>query len=437
MAAEGRDDAGYRRAPGCDRVKPVQHNDDRRARVRAVLDKRGLSQTVSAGDASESWVQERFVARARALFYARMMFLTLGLLILAVPVWRTYFGFGAAAFAMYFVMLMYSVSNYLVLANTRAGRIVTYLTLCMDLVVMVIVIAKPLDLGGLQNPLLATQLLFTTLFALLYPKPLAIVPPLLALPVTIRIDQLLNRSPTAIEMLTLLWYLALNFIIIYVLVYLNEREVSAHREVVELQGDLKELAVVEERNRLAREIHDGLGANLSSLIIQAEYLSNIAGNEAAVQSEITELKASAEEAIEELRRSLQMMREDFDLATGVEEYVKTFRDRSKLEVAFEASGHSGRIQPESALAIFRVLQEALSNSLKHSQARRVEVKLNFGLNRAQLSVKDDGVGFDVKASKAGHYGLSNMTERANKVGGEMIVDSTPGHGAHLSFSVPT
>ena len=65
-------------------------------------------------------------------------------------------------------------------------------------------------------------------------------------------------------MLTLLWYLALNFIIIYVLVYLNEREAAAHREVIELQGDLKELAVVEERNRLAREIHDGLGASLSA-----------------------------------------------------------------------------------------------------------------------------------------------------------------------------
>ena len=415
----------------------MEQTDDRRARVKAVLDKRGLSQTVSPGDAADSWVQDRFVARARALFYARMMFLTLGLLILAVPVWRTYFKFTEPAFAMYFVMLMYSVTNYLVLAHRRAGRVVTYVTLCMDLVVMVIVVVKPQNAGGLQNPLLATQLLFTTLFALLYPKPLAILPPLLALPITTRIDQLLDRSPTAIEVLTLLWYLALNFIIIYVLVYLNEAEVSAHREVVDLQGDLKELAVVEERNRLSREIHDGLGASLSSLIIQAEYLSQIAGDSATVQSEITELKASAEEAIDELRRSLQMMREDFDLASGVEDYVKTFRERSKLEVRFETSGNwSGRIQPESALAIFRVLQETLSNTLKHAQPRSVEVRLHFSLERAHLSVKDDGVGFDPSAPKAGHYGLSNMRERANKVGAEVVIDSSPGKGSHISFSVP-
>lgn len=402
-----------------------------------MLDKRGLTQKISPGEASEAWVQDRFLARARALFYARMMFLTLGLLILGVPVWRSYFAFTELAFAMYLFMLMYSVANYMVLANAKAGRIVTYITLCMDLIVMVVVVVKPQVAGGLQNPLLATQLLFTTLFAILYPKPLAILPPLLALPITTRIDQLLDRSPTAIEVLTLLWYLALNFIIIYVLVYLNEREVSAHREVVELQGDLKELAVIEERNRLAREIHDGLGASLSSLIIQAEYLGQIAGDNVPLQTEITELRASAEESIDELRRSLQMMREDFDLASGVEDYVKTFRERSKLDVKFETSGTgSGRLQPEGALAIFRVLQETLSNALKHAQAQRVEVKLHFSLDQVHLSVKDDGLGFDPNAPKIGHYGLGNMRERAHKVGAEVIIDSTPGKGARITFSVP-
>ncbi len=85
----------------------------------------------------------------------------------------------------------------------------TYVTLCLDLVIMVVLVVKPQLGGGLQSPLLATQLLFTTLFALLYPKPLAILPPLLALPVTTRLDLLLDRSNvTAIEVLTLLLVLA-------------------------------------------------------------------------------------------------------------------------------------------------------------------------------------------------------------------------------------
>lgn len=410
---------------------------DRRARVQAVLDKRRLTHDLSADDASSSWVRERFVARARALFYARLMFLTLGLAILMVPVWRNYFGIGSPlALGGYVFMLLYSVANYLVLDHPRAGRVVTYVTLCLDLTITVVLIAKPQWQGGLQSPLLATQLLFTTLFALLYPKPLSILPPMLALLITVRLDQLLDRAPTAIEILTLFWYLALNFIILYVLVYLNEREVSAHREVVELQGDLKELAVVEERSRLAREIHDGLGASLSSLIIQSEYLLGLAREQPELKQEIQELKGSAEEAIEELRRSLRMMREDFDLASGLEEYVKTFRERTQLEVGFSSSGVITRLNPEAQLALFRVLQECLSNAAKHAKATVLEVRLAALGDRVALSVKDDGVGFEPASPKRGHYGLINMRERALKVGGEVIIDAAPGKGTHVTFSIP-
>ena len=119
---------------------------------------------------------------------------------------KGYFGLsGPFAFVGYFTMLLYSVANLLVIDHPKAGRWVTYTTLCFDLIITVVLIAKPQVGGGLQSPLLATQLLFTTLFALLYPKPLAILPPLLALPITARLDQLLDRSPTAIEVLTLLW----------------------------------------------------------------------------------------------------------------------------------------------------------------------------------------------------------------------------------------
>jgi two-component system, NarL family, sensor histidine kinase DegS len=365
-----------------------------------------------------------------------MVFLTLGLLILAVPVWRSYFGFSPLAFGMYFFMLLYSVANYLALDHPRFGSIITYVTLLIDLVVMVIVVAKPITGGGLANPLLASQLLFTTLFALLFPKPLAILPPLLALPIVTRIDQLLNRTPTAIEILTLLWYLALNIIIIYVLVYLNQRETSAHHEVLELQQDLKDLAVVEERNRLAREIHDGLGANLSSLIIQSEYLASLAKNEVMLK-EINEIKACAEESIEELRRSLRMMRADFDLGQGVEDYVKTFAERTQLPVRFVKHGEwLGKMAPESALAIFRVLQELLTNALKHAKATQVEVRLSFLPERVLLSVKDNGLGFDSRAPRPGHYGLINLQERANKVGATVDVEAKPGAGVHVTFSVP-
>jgi two-component system, NarL family, sensor histidine kinase DegS len=381
-------------------------------------------------------MDERFVARAMALFYARMMFLTLGLLILGVPVWHAYFGFTPLAFGAYFFMLLYSVANYLVLDSKTIGRSMTYVTLCFDLVVMVVVVVKPQVGGGLQNPLLATQLLFTTLFAILFPRPLAILPPLLALPITARLDQLLDRTPSAVEVLTLIWFLGLNFIIIYVLVYLNEREVTSHREVVGLQSDLKDLAIVEERNRLAREIHDGLGANLSSLIIQAEYVSQLVKDE-AVSREVADLKSTAEEAIEELRRSLHMMREDFDLSAGIEDYVKTFGLRVQLPVHFEKSGTAlAKPSPEGSLALFRVLQECLSNAAKHAQAKNLHINMYFGTDWVTLKVRDDGKGFDTTLPKMGHYGLINMRERATKVGGSVTLESSLGQGCTIEFAVP-
>jgi signal transduction histidine kinase len=416
--------------------KPDSH---RRARVRAVLERRKLTDSVSAEQATASWEQDRFVARARALFYARLMFLTLGLAILAVPRWSFYFGLqGTLAFAGYFTMLLYSVANFMVIDHPKAGRWVTYVTLCLDLAIMVVLLVKPQLGGGTQSPLLATQLVFTTLFAILYPKPLAVLPPLLALLVTIRLDLLLDRNNfTAIEVLTVLWYCALNFIIIYVLVYLNEREAAAHREVVELQGDLKELAVVEERNRIAREIHDGLGASLSSMIIQAEYILGMAKEDSSLRSEITELKATAEESIEELRRNLQMMREDFELTQGLEDYVKTFSQRTQVDIRFERSGLPRKLTPDAQLALFRILQECLSNTVKHAEARTVQVKLDYDLDRVHLFVRDDGKGFDPKSKPRGHYGLLNMRERAMKLGGELIVDSAPGTGTRVSFSLPS
>jgi signal transduction histidine kinase len=156
-----------------------------------------------------------------------------------------------------------------------------------------------------------------------------------------------------------------------------------------------------------------------------------------VLAELQELKTTAEDSIEELRRSLRMMREDFDLATGIEDYVRTFAERTQLPVRFERSGAvSDHVAPESSLALFRVLQECLSNAVKHAHAKQVDVKLHFSELTVLLSVKDDGQGFELGKPKLGHYGLINMRERANKVGGAVTIESAPGAGATVSFSVP-
>jgi signal transduction histidine kinase len=388
-----------------------------------------------AVEPDKSWAMEKFITRARTLFYSRLAFLTIGLGLLALPVWSEAFGIrGPFGFVVYFGMLGYSVANFLVLEHAVVGRVATFVTLCLDLAVVVYLIEVS---GGLHSPLFATQLMFTTIFVILFPKPLAILPPLLTLPVVAKIDQIVGTAPLGtIEVLILIWYSALNFIVVYVIVYLNEREDAAHRDVVSLERDLQGLAVIEERSRLSREIHDGLGASLSSLIIQAEYLEGMARDE-ALKREIQELKSCAEESIDELRRSLRMMRADFELVPTIEDYCRTFGERSKLTVRFEKNGVPPPLSNDAQLTIFRVLQEALSNARKHGRPKELAVHFTAVPGLVSIAIEDDGVGFDLGASRRGHYGLSTMRERAAKIGAEVDIQSSPGHGTRVTLRIPT
>ena len=411
--------------------------DRRGVAVSRILHEQGLDE-IPAYDPKQ-YEDERFVTRARTLFYARLAFLGIGLGVLAIPRWSSAFGVRTLwAFAVYFVMVGYSIGAFLCLDRPKLARPITFLTLCLDLVVMVYMITAS---GGLHSPLLATQLMFTTLFVILFPKPLAILPPLLTLPIVAKIDQMVfQQDPAVLDLFVLIWYSAINFIVVYVMVYLNERDQTRHQEVVTLQQGLKDLAVVEERNRIAREIHDGLGASLSSLIIEAEYLQTLArkavreGKDGeALIGEIVELKGVAEESIDELRRNISMMRDDFDLLPALEDYCHTFAGRARLEVRFQHRGRPPELPPSAQLTIFRVLQECLTNVARHAGTDAVEIDLTWARPALTLVVEDHGKGFETGGTLKGHYGLTNMAERAKKAGGHLDVASTPGEGTRVTL----
>lgn len=380
-------------------------------------------------------LKERFLTRARAVFYARLAFLTLGLGILSIPAWRSAFGADTPfAFPIYACAIAYAVGAQLMAHHPRHGRWVMFLTLNLDLVVLLSVIATT---GGLMSPVMAAQLIFTLFFALLFPNPIAIVPPLFMLPVVVRISQLDEmRPPFTVELLFLLWYAALNGVVVYVTVYLTGREEQQNREILELEGELKKLAVVEERNRLARDIHDGLGASLSGLIIQSEYLLTLARGNEAIKSEVSELKVSAEEAIDEVRRALSMMRDEFELIPQLENACTTFTTRHRIPVDLNIDGDPPPLSDEQKLTLFRIMQECLTNTAKHAEAKEVVVQVRFSANEMTLELHDDGKGFDPEKRPKGHYGLINMRERARKVGGTVQIRSQLGEGTHTTLSIP-
>ena len=379
-------------------------------------------------------LKERFNTRAQAVFYARIVFLVLGIGILAIPSWRAQLNItGLWAPAVLFVVLVYALGAQFFARHPVHGRWVMFLTLILDLIVLLYMINET---GGLLSPVMAAQVLFTLFFSLLFPNPIATIPPLLMLPIVVRLGQMAEPRPSLdIELLFLLWYAALNGVAVYVIVYLTGREEKQNREILELEGELKKLAVVEERNRLARDIHDGLGASLSGLIIQSEYLLTLARGDEHLKSEIVELKGAAEEAIDEVRRALSMMRDEFELVPQLENTCSTFTTRHRVPVKLQINGSPPHLSDVQQLTIFRIMQECLTNISKHAKANEVSVDVHFSRDRMRMDIQDDGQGFDPNRTPKHHYGLINMRERARKANGEVSIDSSPGAGTRISLSI--
>ncbi|MCG3175024.1 MAG: hypothetical protein GMKNLPBB_03358 [Myxococcota bacterium] len=358
------------------------------------------------------------MARGRALFFSRIAFILLGVLILLNEDLQAKFGAGSpAGWVWLLFMATYAAINIAVLDRAWLGKAVTVVTLGVDLATVIYMIGVS---GGLYSPVLPTQIISTIFFALLFPRPIAILPPLLALPLA-ALQIVYSRTVGYADSFLLLYYSALNLIVVYVIVYLNQREEASHAELLRLQRNQRDLAVAEERNRLAREIHDGVGAALTGLIIQAEYLKSLS-QDPELTAELKELRENAELTADELRRSISMMRDDFQLVPALEDYCLNLGQKYGLKVEFEVHGLPPPMRSEVQLNLFRILQEALTNVARHAEATEARVLAVFFVNGGELTVVDDGKGINLDKLPPGHYGLTNMRERARAAGGKLIIE---------------
>lgn len=381
-------------------------------------------------------LRERFLTRATAVFFARLAFLALGLGLLVLPSWQRAFAIaGAVPWLVLLVSATSAAGCQSLAAHPQHGRRVMFVSLLVDLSVLLLIVARS---GGIQSPAMPAQLLFTIFFALLFPNPVAILPPLLVLPAAIVLGQFgigVTRPAFSADVMNLAWLAAMNGVAVYVMVYLTSREEKQNREILELEQSLGKMALVEERNRLARDIHDGLGASLSGVIIQAEYLVNLTKKDPDLQAEVKELKVGAEEAIDEVRRAVSMWRDDFLLVPQLENMCSTYTSRHKLPIELLVEGTPFDCAEEQELTVFRILQECLTNIAKHAAPTRVKVAVRFAPERISMEIVDDGKGFDVTKTPKNHYGLINMRERARKANGEVSIESEPGRGTTVKLSV--
>ncbi|MFN8441718.1 MAG: GAF domain-containing protein [Caldilineaceae bacterium] len=209
-----------------------------------------------------------------------------------------------------------------------------------------------------------------------------------------------------------------------------------------LRHQVEQMAVIEERNRLARELHDSVTQSLYSLTLLAEGWRRMAqqGNFAQSQTAFAELKEISQTALREMRLLIHELRppqlEEDGLYGAIHQRLMAVERRAGIEARLIADE---MIDLPSAVeeGLYRIVQEALNNMLKHAAASRVTVELDVCDDAVVLQIQDNGQGFAMADKQAsGGVGLSSMRERANKLGGSFSIVSVPGQGTTVRVSVP-
>jgi len=197
-----------------------------------------------------------------------------------------------------------------------------------------------------------------------------------------------------------------------------------------------------ERKRISRELHDGIGQSLYSILIQTEVMK------ASLESEETNntdeplhaLQESIRHTIEDIRDLSVELRpsalDDIGLVAALRNYVRLYGQKFGIQVLFTIEGDSGRLPAAHEIAFYRIVQEALTNAAKYSQTEVVDVRLKLLPTFAELHIHDYGIGFVITTELRQGVGLYSMEERVNILGGEFDIQSTPGQGTVIQVKVP-
>jgi signal transduction histidine kinase len=217
---------------------------------------------------------------------------------------------------------------------------------------------------------------------------------------------------------------------------------AAHRQLQEYAAQAEEVAAADERNRLARELHDSLTQTLYSLTLQAEAASRelAAGETRQANEQLQTIRRTAQQALGEMRALLFELRppdlEAEGLVAALQERLEAVEARTGLVAELIVEGEETfpqDVEPE----LYRIAQEALNNVLKHAQAHAITLSLHQANGAIVLEVADDGRGFAMTTSQPrSGMGLRSMEERAAQLGGTLTVRSVPGGGTRVRVEVP-
>jgi signal transduction histidine kinase len=197
-----------------------------------------------------------------------------------------------------------------------------------------------------------------------------------------------------------------------------------------------------ERAHVARELHDETGQALSSILLNLGLLEQEADQPDTVITHTAEMITIVDDMLENLHRLAMNLRpatlDHLGLVPALEQYIETFNQQYNTRAQFEAVGlGKERLPPEMETALYRIVQESLTNVVRHAQATQVDVLVKQRGDQVVTIIEDNGIGFDLEtAMQTSRLGLLGMRERAEMLNGKLVIESTPGSGTTLLVEVP-
>jgi signal transduction histidine kinase len=215
---------------------------------------------------------------------------------------------------------------------------------------------------------------------------------------------------------------------------------QAHGQLQEYASRLEELTITQERNRIAREMHDTLGHRLTVASVQLEGAQRlIHSNPERVEQILGTVREQIREGLGELRRTVAMLRspveEELPLEQALPKLADQVREASGIRVYLDLGGCLDPLPPAYRQALYRAAQEGLTNIQRHSQASEAWLHLDQRDGKFTLLISDNGVGISGSQNRTG-FGLTGLKERAALLDGDFFVDPRPGGGTQLTFRIP-
>jgi two-component system sensor histidine kinase DegS len=200
----------------------------------------------------------------------------------------------------------------------------------------------------------------------------------------------------------------------------------------------------DERFRVSRQIHDGPAQTMTNLVLRAEICERLLDFDMVrAKAELSGLKSVVNATLQDTRRFIfdlrPMILDDLGLEPTLRRYVQQYTDKHKIDVGVNINGLNGRLPGALEVAIFRMVQEALTNVAQHAHAKRAQVNIDANGDMVTVTVEDEGAGFNTEDSKLTdpkYKGLVTMLRRAEMLNGRIAIESTPGRGTRIVANLP-